>query len=192
VPGIEGLSDDAPVDLFRANLWKIQEDLNPIFGLLSFSSTPHEPSLWSHYAEKHTGIALVFDISQNHLVVEKVQYPDPPKRPAIHINNLYAVLSNDEELELWVRKTLTTKALQWKAESESRALVHFTLGDCRCKKGNYFIPIKDAGLVLVEVILGCKCKLNENYINKTLKQRGFNAVRVFRAKLSVDKFQVEY
>jgi len=187
VPGIEGLRDDAPMDVVRAHLSAIQADLDSKIGLLSFTSTPHEPTLWSHYAESHMGIALGFDISPNSLVLEKVEYPDPAKRPTIHPRN--------PDRSAWmdcVIKTFTTKALGWKAESEYRVLVHLALSGCRTENNNYFVPMADDGVVLVEVILGCKCSLNENSVDQVLRQHGFNDVHVVRAKLSVDTFQVEF
>jgi hypothetical protein len=43
----------------------------------------------------------------------------------------------------------------------------------------------------VEVILGSKCLLDEKYVEQTLNQGGFTGVRVLRAELSVDTFEVE-
>jgi Protein of unknown function (DUF2971) len=186
VPGIEGLRDHAPIEIVREQLWQIQTDLNAKIGLLSFSSTPNEPTLWSHYAESHKGIALGFDIASDRLVLDQVKYPDPPKRPAIHPGN--------PDLSAWmdcVFKTLTTKALGWKMESEYRVFVHFACTNCRFETGNHFLPIADNACALMEVILGCKCSLDENCVNQALKQSGFTDVRVVRAKLSVDTFQVE-
>jgi hypothetical protein len=174
------------MDFVREHLWKIQADLNSKIGLLCFSSTPREPTLWSHYAESHKGIALEFDIASNFLVLDEVKYPDPPKRPTIHPGN--------PDPKAWmdcVLKTLTTKALGWKVESEYRISIHFACTGCRCENGDYFLPITDSACVLMEVILGCRCSLDENYVDQTLKQHGFKDVRVARAKLSVDTFQVE-
>jgi hypothetical protein len=186
VPGIEGLRDDAPIELVREKVWEIQADLNITMGLLSFSSTPREPTLWSHYAESHRGIALGFQLSPDSLVLDQVVYPDPPQRPTIH--------PGDPNLSVWldcVRKTLTTKALGWKIESEFRITVHFATSCCRCDGGNYFVPIAPATYNLVEVILGCRCPVEENYVAQTLKQNGYTDVRIVRAKLSVNSFEVE-
>ena len=90
-----------------------------------------------------------------------------------------------------VFKTLTTKALGWKIESEFRVTVHFDLPVCRCENGDYFLPITPDTCALVEVILGCRCSLDTNYVDQTLKQHGFNSVRVVRAKLSLNTFEVE-
>lgn len=168
VPGIEGLRDDAPMNFVRSQQSASQADLNSTIGLLSFTSTPREPTLWSHYAESHKGIALGFDIAPNNLVLEKVNYPDPPKRPTIHPGNPDTSAWMDFAL-----KTLTTKALGWKVESEYRVLIYFTLSGCRCENGDYFLPMTNNNLVLVEVILGCRCPLDDNYVDQALKQHGF-------------------
>lgn len=184
VPGIEGLRDDAPIDYIREQLWKIQSSLNSKMGLLSFSSTCREPTLWSHYAESHKGIALGFDITLN-ANLDEVKYPDPPKRPTIHPRN-----PNYDDWMKCVIGTLTTKALGWKAEAEYRTPQHFTW--CRqSESGDYFVSINDNTRVLVEVILGCRCTVNKAEIEQVLKQSGFDQVRIICAKLSIDKFEVE-
>lgn len=185
VPGIIGLRDDAPKDLVREGLWKIQADLNSKIGLLSFSSTCREPTLWSHYADSHKGIALGFNVAR-HPNLDEVKYPDPPKRPAIHPRNPDCAAWNQCVID-----TLTTKALGWKSEYEWREVVHFICSDCRCKNGDYFVPITDNARELVEVILGSKCLLDEKYVEQTLNQGCFTGVRVLRAELSVDSFEVK-
>ena len=129
VPGITGLRNDAPIDFVREELWRIQTDLNSKIGLLSLSSTYREPTLWSHYAESHRGIALGFDITPNPNL-DEVKYPDPPKRPTIHPGNPDPAAWMD-----CVIKTLTTKALGWKSESEYRTPEH--LAFCRCENGDF-------------------------------------------------------
>jgi hypothetical protein len=119
-------------------------------------------------------------------VLDPVSYPDPPKRPTFHPGN-----PDDSVLMEFVKKTITTKALGWKSECEWREIVHFTCSDCRCENGNYFVPLTDNARELAEVILGCRCPLDENYVEQTLKQSGFNNVRVVRAKPSIDTFEVE-
>ena len=155
-------------------------------GIISFSSTPREPTLWSHYAESHKGIALGFTISPDVLVLDPVVYPDPPKRPTIHPGN--------PDILAWldcVKKTLTTKALGWKSESEYRVTVHFATSCCRCDGGNYFVPITPTTYKLAEVILGCRCPVDENYVSNALEQQGYTDVRIVRAKLSVHSFEIE-
>jgi hypothetical protein len=186
VPGITGLRDDAPKDYVREQLAKTQPDLNSTLGLLSFAASCREPTLWSHYAESHKGIALCFDILRNSKVLDPVSYPDPSKRPVYHPGN-----PDESAFVEFVKKTITTKALGWKPECEWREFVHFACSDCRFENGNYFVPLTDDARELAEVILGCRCLFDKNYIEQTLKQNGFENVRVVRAKLSIDTFEVE-
>lgn len=186
VPGIEGLRDDAPKGFVREQQMMAPQDLNSKIGLLCFTSTCREPTLWSHYAECHRGIALGFDIAPNFLVLEKVEYPDPPKRPTMHPGN-----PNPADWMEFVRRTIITKALGWKVESEYRVLISFACSPCRFDNGHYFLPMTHDSLVLTDVILGCRCSLDENYVKQTLEQNDFKNVRVVRAKLSIDTFEVE-
>jgi hypothetical protein len=54
------------------------------------------------------------------------------------------------------------------------------------------VGIPDEFLVLIEVILGCRCSVDEMEVEHILKQSGFNGVSITRAKLSVDKYEVEF
>jgi hypothetical protein len=38
------------------------------YGIVCFSEEWKDPVLWSHYADKHRGVALGFDISDSHLL----------------------------------------------------------------------------------------------------------------------------
>jgi hypothetical protein len=60
------------------------------------------------------------------------------------------------------------------------------------RDGNFFVGIPDEFLVLIEVILGCRCSVDEMEVEHILKQSGFNGVSITRAKLSVDKYEVEF
>ncbi|NKK82626.1 DUF2971 domain-containing protein [Rhizobium leguminosarum bv. viciae] len=45
---------------------KTRQGLNVAFGLLCMSTTWQEPLLWSHYADKHKGMCLGFDVDDTH------------------------------------------------------------------------------------------------------------------------------
>jgi hypothetical protein len=188
VPGIkdEDLLPGAPRAAVLEQLRKAQADLNPIIGLLSFSSTPEEPTLWSHYAESHRGIALGFDVTTNGNVLALMKVKYTPKRPTYP-----RTLLNRPAWEKFIKKTFTTKAPGWNAESEYRVLVPITRAGCRLENGDYFFPIADNTCALAEVILGCRCPLDDSYVDQTLRQHGFEGVRLARAKLSVDAFEAE-
>ena len=184
VPGFDGLRSDVSPDAVRKIMREGQTDINSTIGLLCFSSAYREPTLWSHYAESHRGVVLGLDVHPDP-TVDKVEYL--PNRPRIHPGTPL-------DSPVWKNvliKTITTKAPGWQAESEHRRLVR--LAGCRCEAGDYFVPMTDKNLdetfALAEVVLGCRCQLEENYVCQTLQQSGFTDVRVLRAKPSVDTFE---
>ena len=73
-------------------------------GLVSFSLNWTSPLLWAHYAEKHTGICLGFDLSDGD--VRKVRYvEDRPPFPC-EVNEQVAM------------EWILTKSADWRYESE--------------------------------------------------------------------------
>jgi len=139
------------MDVVRAHLSAIQVDLDSKIGLLSFTSTPHEPTLWSHYAESHMGIALGFDISPNSLVLERLniqtlqndRHSSAQSKP-LCLDGLRPQNTHDQGFGMEGRIRISRSG-------------SFRLSGCRSENDNFFVPMSDHGLVLVEAILGCKC-----------------------------------
>jgi hypothetical protein len=79
----------------RSILEKTRDELNPSRGLVCFSAEYSNPVLWAHYAEKHRGLCLGFDVPEEYAV--RVKYITEPLRlPEIHeaINGDEAVQSH--------------------------------------------------------------------------------------------------
>jgi hypothetical protein len=51
----------------RQALRQTKADFARLYGLLCFSLTWHNPLLWSHYADRHRGLALGFDVAEETL-----------------------------------------------------------------------------------------------------------------------------
>jgi hypothetical protein len=82
--------------------------------IVCFSETFSEPLLWSHYANKHTGIAIGFefdyiDLLRRQCIVGKVNY-------SANFESLSYFNTQEKALENW----LFTKSLDWKYEKEIR------------------------------------------------------------------------
>src|SRR5262249_262139 len=69
-----------PDPQLRREIRASKEELAKRFGMLCFSLSWQNPLLWSHYADRHRGIALGFDI--NAAQVKKVSYV--AERPILH------------------------------------------------------------------------------------------------------------
>ena len=83
-------------------------------GLLCFSFKWSNPVLWAHYADKHNGICLGFDLPDD--VADKVRYVKKRER-------LPSDWNEDEETALqWAKKLLFTKFHGWEYEAECESL----------------------------------------------------------------------
>lgn len=181
---IHDLND--PFELLAANLAdksmrkqfkEIKDDVNSKSGLICFSLNWKNPLLWGHYAEKHTGIALGFDITDEFLL--PVDYAEKP----IKVNfDLQTGKPNQNDLLSLMR----TKFKDWKYENEVRLFVE--LDENRKESGIYFEPFTN-GIKLKEVILGPKCELSIDSIRELVKN--FKPkVNVIKSRIAFTKFEV--
>jgi len=130
---------------FRAT----KEELNQSKGVICLSRNWSNPLLWGHYAEKHTGMALGFEVDPKHLA--KVIYSKTPLKIPIDKKTNRPVLS-----EKLTNQLLRTKFHDWKYEDEMRVFVE--LDHETNESGLYFYDFS-ADFQLREVILGPRCEL---------------------------------
>ena len=117
--------------------WKEQIARN--YGVLCFSKSWDNPVLWSHYADRHRGIALGFDIDSD--IVKEVTYAE--KRPPFR-----------EADEPTLHTLLYTKHCDWQYENEVR--VYARLEERDPATALYFADFSDR-MVLREIITGALC-----------------------------------
>ena len=129
----------------RANLRTWKEERNAEFGILCFSKHWSNPLLWGHYAEKHSGIALGFDVPDSDLYCpvkyRPTRLPTPGGRELVRED---------------VGDLLLTKFNAWKYESEYRCFCR--LDESIHEIGLYFEPFSPT-LKLAEVIIGEQSKI---------------------------------
>ncbi|MBU1012958.1 MAG: DUF2971 domain-containing protein [Bacteroidetes bacterium] len=181
---IQDLND--PFELLAANLSdiskrkliiKIKDDLNSKTGIICFSESWKNPLLWGHYAEKHTGIALGFDINDEFLL--PVKY----KKDFINMNfdKLTGNPNRDDMFNL-----LRTKFYDWNYENEVRLFVE--LDESRIEAGLYFEPFTQR-IQLKEVILGPRCELSIDSVRELVKS--YNPkVSVIKSNIAFTQFEV--
>ena len=105
--------------------------LNEYMGLLCFSETWRNPVQWSHYADRHRGICLGFDVLKS-AGMQKVRYIEQRIPP-----NLRAMQAEGPEAEAHMLDLLTLKFQHWAYEREHRLFVH--LQDRDAETGLYFL-----------------------------------------------------
>lgn len=129
----------------------IREKVSKIYGLLCFSKKWREPLLWSHYADKHRGIALGFEIYYPEII--DVSYSSDPIRKQIDLTD---DLIADKKSFLDLAKI---KYIKWAYEEETRIIIK--LGNCIKIDGHYFIKFGDS-LKVKEVRLGARFDYKAN------------------------------
>ena len=167
--------DDRDLELFL----HLKEELNKSKGLLCFSRTWSNPVMWGHYAERHSGIALGFEGSDEQF--EPVIYAHAPLPVS---RELGTGLPKPTETE--VNKLLRTKFHDWHYENEVRIFVQ--LDHTTKEAGLYFYEF-DTKLTLREVILGLKCEIPTEKI-RALVNRFEPPVRVVKSSIAHGTFSV--
>jgi hypothetical protein len=177
-----------PFELLAANLVNerhrraviaLKNQLDQTKGLICFSSSWSNPLLWGHYADRHTGIALGFEISSEYLT-------------QMHYTNQRVKITFDEKTRRVVNgmaitdKLIRTKFEDWRYEDEYRMFV--SLSECVQEGSHYFCEFSSA-FNLQEVILGMNCDIPIEQIRKLLA-KDLSAARIKKAGLHFSKFKV--
>ena len=145
----ELLAVDVSDAVHRAAFEDIKTELNKSKGLICFSANWSNPVLWGHYADKHTGVALGFEIADR-LPVQAIYSKEPIKIP-IDPASGKLVLDQPQRDQL-----IRTKFWDWNYEDEWRIFVG--LDHSTIENGMYFISFSPE-MRLAEVILGPRCTL---------------------------------
>ncbi|UUZ62352.1 DUF2971 domain-containing protein [Polaromonas sp. P1-6] len=151
------------------------------FGMLCFSLSWRNPVQWSHYADKHRGLCLAFEVPNDS--VQPVTYSglrshqeasDLLERGASTLN------------EATMLKFLSTKYAHWHYEKEVRAFLALEERDPVTQL--YFTEFSDK-LKLVEVIVGSESDLTRQELNEALGSLA-PAVSLRKVRLAFKSFRV--
>jgi hypothetical protein len=180
-----------PFELFAANvahpqvrdaMRRLKEELNLTKGLLCFSRLFENPVLWSHYASKHRGMCLGFDIRDD--LALSIQYSDGKERIPLEFKEGDPAKGFTQQ---FVDRLLTTKYEHWRYEDEVRTLVQ--LDASTAEDGSYFYSFSD-DLVLREVVLGPLCKIPLDAVYFLVRSLYADVVAVRKAELAYKWFSV--
>jgi hypothetical protein len=145
----------------RRDFNKVFRSVEKKWGILCFSQTWEEQLLWAHYADKHKGIALGFEIPEDKLI--EVIYVCNEIRTKIELTN------DSKENEQKFLDLAKIKFQEWKYEKEYRLLI--PLAKCEQKEKYFFYPFGN-NLKISRIILGCRFdnEENEETISELAKQ----------------------
>jgi hypothetical protein len=136
--------------------------------------------MWAHYAEKHYGLCLGFDVSDSPGVISKVEYV--PDRLRDLLDRDKTLLGFDEAV---VKKILTTKYSDWSYEREYRVFAELKDKE---PNGLYYLDF-GPNLVLREVVLGSRCELVPQAIADEIRNPDAS-VEVVKARPAFDSFRI--
>ncbi len=147
-------------------------------GMLCFSKTWNNPLLWSHYADRHRGAALEFEIHED--LVEEVKYT-----ATRHQLDVKAIMCSGGFTEAHAALIYATKSIHWAYEEEVRVSVG--LSDCIAEGDRYFEPLSDR-LRLVGIIGGALCDVSKAQLQRSLPAG--KRIYLDRARLAFRSFNI--
>jgi len=156
---------------FRQALTATKRQLSEGNGLLCFSKSWRHPMLWSHYADKHRGVCLGFDVNAEKL--EHVSY----------VNSRFPKPHNPMS-ETFVQKLLYTKFAHWSYEDEYRLYV--SLNDQ--ENGLYFVLFSEE-LSLRQVIVGAESAITRAQASSAIGALASD-VEQFKARPAFKSFKI--
>jgi hypothetical protein len=161
-----------PDRVLRMALRHHRKQFSRRFGMVCFSLSWQNPLLWSHYGDRHRGMALGFDL--NPAKCKEVKYV--AERPVL------------KKVDLGVsHELLFTKFVDWKYEEEVRTFVN--LSDIDPETKLYFADFGDDCL-LREVIIGPLCDVKATELREALGEPNSGEVVLTKARLAFNSFRV--
>jgi hypothetical protein len=140
-------------------------------GLLCFSKSWHNPVLWGHYAQKHTGLCLGFDIPTNHLR---------------HVNYVTSRFPWPDELnQAFMEQVLFSMFVHWSYEDEYRAWASLRESE---SDGHYYCPFSSS-LTLRQVLVGAESSITREELRQALRNFADN-VETFKTRPAFRSFRV--
>jgi hypothetical protein len=138
------------------------------------------PLLWGHYADKHKGICLGFEV-QDENFFEPVNYVD--SRPTLKD---FGCSSLSEIKESQMRQILFTKWDAWAYEEEYRAYV--SLNESDPVTDLHFATFNPA-LKLTDIIVGQRCNITRKEVD-LLTSKFDHPIRAFKTRSGFKGFEI--
>ncbi len=157
----------------------LKRDCDKRFGLLCFSRNWNNPVQWSHYADRHRGICLGFEVPDH--LLKPVAYA--PRRL---LWNRSSVLNDPEVGERFLEDILSTKFSHWRYEQEMRLFVQL---DPSTEQGGLYFYNFSSELDLSEVVVGSLSAVSRRDLSDALGKLS-NTTVCRKARLAFRSFRV--
>jgi hypothetical protein len=149
--------------------------MNQDYGLLCLSEDWTDPVLWTHYAAKHRGICLGFDVKDG--FAKKIAYQK------LRLSQDDAGNKSEDEILDFL---LYTKFESWSYEKEWRVLLNFV--EVTSESDLYFYEF-DERLKLTEVVLGAECGSSPDKVRKLVSAH-HPVANTIQARLAFGSFNI--
>ena len=157
----------------------LKKKLDETNGLICFSGAWSNPLLWGHYADKHDGMALGFDVPDDQ--ASKVYYTS--RRVDLEFDTTTRKVVDGS---IVVDRLIRTKFTDWKYEDEYRIFVNL---DPASKEGGLHFVDFSPDLNLREVIIGMRCELPMERVRQLLGNESAS-IKVMKAGMALRSFKV--
>lgn len=157
----------------RKKINQSKSEVDEISGLICFSNNWKSPVQWAHYADKHKGLCLGFDIDVVRTGLMEVEYVNERIQHEGQV---------DRRL---VDRLFRTKHAHWAYEEEHRAYV-----ELKDKEDDelYYIDF-EGNIALKQVIIGANSDVTRFQLNKALGVLA-NSVETFKVRPSFKRFEM--
>lgn len=155
---------------FREAMEATKKELAKTKGVICFSKKWTNPVQWTHYADRHKGICIGFDVPDNLLV--KVDY----------VSERLPVKGKITEKTMLT--FLTTKFIHWKYEQEYRAFL--SLDE---EENDFYYADFSENLKLKQVIVGAHSTITRAEVNEAVGDI-ITEIEVFKARAAFRKFEI--
>lgn len=163
----------------RKAMRKFKTESAARFGFLCFSRSYKSPVQWGHYAEKHKGICIGFDVPSVDL--HSIKYSD------YRLGFDPSMVDTAQKEHDWLMSFFITKHSHWGYEQEERMILDL---DQLEREGDlYFASFAKAKIKVSKVIVGCNSKISRLDVIDALGD-GVKGVEIFKARPGFGKFEI--
>lgn len=164
----------------------LKEHFTKTKGVICFTDNWKSPVMWAHYAQKHYGFCLGFDVQLGPSGQEYVYAMNyEPERLKFEFEN---EKWNEQVGLSFVRQIMTTKAKAWEYEHEWRTMAELKERD---SNGLYYVDFSER-MQLREVVLGARNTLSVTKVAKVVKEKGPlpASVQVLRGRVAHQTYSI--
>ncbi len=166
---------------FRRAFSLVKDELNKNRGILCFSDKWTNPVMWSHYANKHHGLCLQFEVPSINLAEVNYRF-SRLKAELLQLSDKDPIVAEKAMLAC-----LTTKFSHWKYEREWRVFADLDTPD---KNDLYFADFSD-NLKLTGVIVGPRSTVSRAELENAFSKSQLDyRPTAFKARLAFRSFRV--